>query len=198
MDKHRRAGHGPGFCRGFTLLEIMLVILMIGLLASVAVPNFDLGSDEDKLSKPARRFKAVFDLAAEQAMLNQYELGLIIKDDNYRFVAFDGQRWVTFQAEKYFAASEHKEGIELELELEGLPWGEDNLLNEVTFEVEEDDEDEDKELLSPQIFILSSGDVTPFRLTFSYKPDFADTIYFQVSTEFTAPVKIEGPLDRLP
>lgn len=182
---------------GFTLLEVMLVILMIGLLAGVVTPNFDLGNDEDKAAKPARKFKAIFDLAGDYAMLNQYELGLIIKDNNYRFVAFDGQRWVDFQAEKYFAASDHEEGLDLALELDGLPWAEDNLLNEVSLQVE-DDEDDDKELLSPQIFILSSGDITPFRLSFSYKPEYGDPVHFQVTGDFTTPLAIEGPLEELP
>jgi general secretion pathway protein H len=184
--------------RGFTLLEVMLVILMIGLLVGLSTPNFDFGSPEDKVSKPARRFKAIFDMASEHAMLNNYELGLIIKDNNYRFVAFDGQRWVDFQGDKIFAASDINEEIDLALELDGLPWAENNLLNEVVFAVEEDDEDEDKELLSPQIFILSSGDITPFRLTFSYKPEYEPVIHFQVTGDFTVPLTVTGPLDELP
>lgn len=183
--------------KGFTLLEIMLVILIIGMMAKIVVPSISWGGDEERLENSAKRFKAVFDLASEFAMLNNQELGLILKDNNYRFVSFDGTRWVNFQPEKYFEPSDHEEGFELELELEGLEWAEHNLLNEVTFEVEEDDDNDSKEMLSPQIFILSSGDITPFRITFSYKPDFEQTIYFQVSGEFTVPVKLEGPLDRV-
>jgi general secretion pathway protein H len=80
--------------------------------------------------------------------------------------------------------------------LEGLPWAENNLLNEVSFQVEEDDDD-DKELLSPQIFILSSGDITPFKLTFSFKPDFDEPVYFEVTGDFTAPITVNGPLDSI-
>lgn len=183
--------------KGFTLLEVLLVIMVIGILAKIVVPNVTWGGTEDRVAEASRRFKAVFDMASEYAMLNNFELGLIIKENNYRFVVFDGQRWGDFQPEKYFEPSQHEEEMELELELEGLPWAENNLLNEVTFEVEEDDEDEDKELLSPQIFILSSGDITPFRVTFSIKPDFEDAVHFQVTGDFAAPVTVEGPLDRI-
>ena len=196
---------------GFTLLEIMLVILVIGLLAGVAAPNFSLSEPEDRVAEPARRFKAVFDMAADYAMLNQYELGIIIKDNNYRFVAFDGERWVDFQGEKIFTASDHEEGIQLDLELEGLPWAEENLVSEASFQTEEDeqDEDDDTERLSPQLFILSSGDITPFRLTFSLDTNYGDSyfnnrdftddiIYFQVTGDFTTPVTIEGPMEQLP
>jgi general secretion pathway protein H len=183
--------------KGFTLLELMLVILVIGVMAKIVVPSITWGSDEDRLSDTTNRFKAVFDLAAEYAMINNYELGLIIKDDDYRFVAFDGTRWANFAQEKYFEPSKHEEGIELKLELEGLEWAENNLLNEVTFQ-QEDAEDEDKEMLTPQIYILSSGDITPFRLTFTYEREFEDPIHFQAIGDFTAPIKVEGPLEELP
>lgn len=181
---------------GFTLLEVMLVILIIGVMAKLVVPSITWGSDEDRLADSSRRFKAVFDMASDYAMVNNYELGLIIKDNDYRFVAFDGQRWADFAQEKYFEPSRHEEGVELTLELEGLPWAENNLLNEVSFQVEEDDDD-DKELLSPQIFILSSGDITPFKLTFSFKPDFDEPVYFEVTGDFTAPITVNGPLDSI-
>lgn len=184
--------------KGFTLLEVLLVVLLIGMMARIVVPSVSWGGDEERLQQSAERFKAVFDLASEFAMLNNTELGVIFKDNNYRFVSFDGTKWVDFSPEQYFEPSDLEEGVELELELEGLEWAEHNLLSEVTFEVEEDDDNDSKEMLSPQVFILSSGDITPFRLTFSYKPDFADTIYFQVSGEFTTPVTLTGPLDGLP
>ena len=184
--------------QGFTLLELIVVMFIMALLVGVMAPSFSLSSDTDRVEKASQRFKAIFDLASEYAMLNNHELGIIFKDDNYRFVAFDGQRWIDFTAERYFEPSEHEEDIELELELEGLEWSEGNLLNEVTFEVEEDDENEDKEMLSPQVFILSSGDITPFRLTFTIEPEFRDPIHFQVTGDFTAPVKLEGPLEELP
>ena len=184
--------------QGFTLLELIVVMFIMAILVGVMAPSINFGNDSDRIEKASNRFKAVFDLASEYAMLNNHELGVIFKDDNYRFVAFDGQRWIDFTAEQYFEPSDHEEDIELELELEGLIWAEGNLLNEVTFEVEEDDNDEDKEMLSPQVFILSSGDITPFRLTFTIEQEFGDPVHFQVTGDFTAPVAIEGPLEELP
>ena len=184
--------------RGFTLLELMIVMVIMALMVGVIVPSISIGDDNEKVEKSAHRFKAVFDLASEYAMLNNFELGLILKDNNYRFVAYDGQRWIDFAAERYFEPSDHEEGVELELELEGLLWAENNLLNEVAFEVDEEDDNEDKEMLSPQIFILSSGDITPFRITFSFEKPFGEMIYYQVTGDFAAPVEVDGPLEQLP
>jgi general secretion pathway protein H len=184
--------------RGFTLLELMIVMVIMALLVGVMVPSINFGDEDDQVKEASMRFKAVFDLASEYAMLNNYELGIIIKDNNYRFVAYDGQRWSDFAAEKYFEPPEQDEELELELELEGLVWAENSLLNSVTFEVDEEDDDDSKEMLSPQIFILSSGDITPFRLTFSKEKNFGEVVYYQVTGDFATPVTLEGPLDQLP
>lgn len=188
-----------GGVSGFTLLELVIVMFVMAILVGIIAPSINFGGEREQIEEATKRFKGVFDLASEYAMLNHLELGVIIKENNYRFVAFDGERWQDFAPERYFEASEHDEQLELELELDGLPWAEGNLLNEVTFDVAEDDEDPDREMLSPQIFILSSGDITPFRLIFMWSSLQVDgSYYYQVIGEFTAPVMLEGPIEGMP
>lgn len=59
--------------RGFTLLEIMVVIVILGVLASLVVPNL-MGNKEK-----ADRQKATSDLVALESALDMYKL------DNHRF-----------------------------------------------------------------------------------------------------------------
>lgn len=59
--------------RGFTLLEIMVVIVILGILASIVVPNL-MGNKEK-----ADRQKAVTDIVALENALDMYKL------DNSRF-----------------------------------------------------------------------------------------------------------------
>ncbi|EHV1530453.1 type II secretion system major pseudopilin GspG, partial [Escherichia coli] len=59
--------------RGFTLLEIMVVIVILGVLASLVVPN--LMGNKDK----ADRQKVVSDLVALESALDMYRL------DNNRY-----------------------------------------------------------------------------------------------------------------
>jgi general secretion pathway protein G len=59
--------------RGFTLLEIMVVVVILAILAAVAVPQFAGAPDE------ARSTKAKQDIRAIEAALNMYRL------DNYRY-----------------------------------------------------------------------------------------------------------------
>lgn len=59
--------------RGFTLLEVMVVIVILGLIASAVVPNL-LGSQER-----ANEQKAVIDVGAIESSLTRYKM------DNYKF-----------------------------------------------------------------------------------------------------------------
>ncbi|MFE8049571.1 type II secretion system major pseudopilin GspG [Brenneria goodwinii] len=59
--------------RGFTLLEIMVVIVILGVLASLVVPNL-MGNKEK-----ADRQKAISDLVALESALDMYKL------DNHRY-----------------------------------------------------------------------------------------------------------------
>lgn len=179
--------------QGFTLLEIMLVIAVIALIASSMRLGISFESEKDKKIREVQRMHAVINAAAEYAMLNQVELGLLLDDVSYKFLAFDGQKWRAMSGQKIFEDKEFSEGIELKLELEGLEWSEDNLLGSVSWSDEELDDD-GEEKLTPQIFILSSGDLTPFLIDVSIDvEDEEETTYFRLKGNFTFPVELIGP-----
>jgi general secretion pathway protein G len=64
----QRPGTAPSRARGFTLVEIMVVVIIIGLLAAVVVPQF-LGRVDD-----ARITKAKSDIQAMETALTMYKL----------------------------------------------------------------------------------------------------------------------------
>jgi general secretion pathway protein G len=69
--------HAPRAERGFTLIEIMVVVIIIGLLAAVVVPQF-LGRVDD-----ARVAKAKQDIQALETALTLYKL------DNFKYPGTD-------------------------------------------------------------------------------------------------------------
>ena len=186
---------------GFTLIELLLVIAVMGfIISNVRFPN--LGDDPfDLVEKQARTLKAQIDLASEYAVLNNAQLGLAVAEASYAFLIFDGNKWQTL-SEPPFAVKELAEDLQLELSLDGLAWQEDNLLSAVEFideealEQESEKTEEEKKLAFPQVFLLSSGELSPFDLKVIYDNGFDDTISFLIRGKFTTPVHLYDPLQQ--
>ena len=176
---------------GFTLVEVMLVMLLIGLLATMVVMNFSGESREDRLEKEAERFQQIFQFVAETAMLKQQEWGLYILPDRYGFLYYnnDDGKWAA--AEEPAGVAQHRlpENISLQLELEGLPGEETNLLSKLEWQLDEDEqtEEDSKIPVLPQVFILSSGEISPFQLLLTENSDLT-LLYSAVSTDFAIPL----------
>lgn len=187
---------------GFTLIEVMVVIVLIGLMASAVQFTFN-GNDPDKvLDKESQRFSAIFNTAAEYSMLNNIELGLMVEDNTYQFLAFDGEAWVRTSDTPFLAPYTLPETVTIVLTLDDLPLDEPPLINVLHEENEESDlefsgsELDEEEKLIPQVYILSGGDLTPFTLRFQLTDRFdADSyISYVVSGLYETPLTIEGPL----
>lgn len=197
--------------QGFTLIEIMVVLFIIGISVAVVAFNFS-GTDYDKLLlKKAQRFQVVFDMASDYAVMNQMQLGLRVELESrqYHFMFLnDEDRWRPITTDKLFGEHQLEEDYYLELELDNLPWvDEDSLFDDGIFDeglsVSEDSteigKEEEQEPEPPQVFIFSSGEFTPFSLTFGFEPEFGDIrpIYYKVNGVDFTPLEMEGPLDVL-
>ena len=199
--------------RGFTLLEVMLVLLIVGILVSAVVYNSFSVSQEDLLKKQAQRLQLVVGTVSEFAILNQLEMGMRIEPDTneYFFMVLDEeQQWQLFALDgaAVFEPYQLPEDFGLELQLDDLPWiNEDSLFEDDTIFDEKlslDDKDvkigeEDEPPPPPQILLFSSGEVTPFSMILKYEPSFGDDepVYFRVNAEEYIPLTVEGPLDAL-
>jgi len=181
---------------GFTLLEVMMVVMIVGIMASFVQFNVAGDSPEKQVKKASERFVAIFDAAAEYGLLNNIELGLYIKDNSYQFLGYDGVRWSDVPEQPLLAAHTLPEGIAISLSLDDLPIEEPllfdaNVLIEQQKNAEEqanetstDSQSKDKNSQQadnksnsqvnrrvknriPQVYLLSGGDISAFSLTFS-------------------------------
>lgn len=194
---------------GFTLLEVMLVLALMGLIISTVTYTALGTSNYDKVDDQAKRFQVVFDMASDFAILNQLQLGIRIdeEENTYTYLTLDEEdEWIELSDNKLFASYQMPEYMTLELNLEDLPWQqEDQLFDRGVFDESLSVSDEDVEIGNeedippppPQIFLLSSGDITPFELNMTYQDDFSaeEAITFQLRAKETTPIERIAPED---
>jgi general secretion pathway protein H len=196
---------------GFTLIEVMLVIVLVGLMVSVIQFSATGDKAEETLELSSKRFAGIFNVAAEYGMLNNIELGVMIDKNGYQFLGYDGDKWSDVSENELFSRYKLPEGVELVLELDDLPIEEPQLFDTKVFnELQEANKDPDDELtedvdskknieekkLIPQIYMLSGGEITPFSLRFQFlKNDYTEPkLYFKVTGLYTTPLTVKGPL----
>lgn len=197
---------------GFTLIEIMAVLAIMGIVISLVTFRNFATSPAESLEKQAKRFQVVVDMASDFAVLNQQEIGIRVdpKTNEYLFMWLDEeQNWQLLEGDPTFTKYALPEPFTLELELDNLPWvEEDNLFSDGIFDetlsfdedrVEIGKEEEEKKLPPPQILLLSSGDITPFSLILIYEPEFSsdNPVYYKLNALDTAPIERVGPLDNI-
>ncbi|TLX57664.1 type II secretion system protein GspH [Stutzerimonas nosocomialis] len=162
---------------GFTLIELMVVLVILGTLISLAVLSTGSASSARELRDEAQRIAAVIGLLADEAVLDSREYGLLIDDEGYRVLRYDDAqgRWVDDGAR---GTHRLPSWARLDLALDGTPL---RLLAPVRqggdragLSRDEDEEQRKREAarLQPQLLILSSGELSPFSLRVSERrPD---------------------------
>jgi general secretion pathway protein H len=152
---------------GFTLLELMVVLVLIGIIFSFAV--LSLGGDDyaELMEQETHRMITLLGLASDEAVLRGDELAVLFAEDGYSFLILDeDQKWRATSDDGLLKSYTLPEGIDLRLEVEGEP----PILTATSIddlELQQTDPDDDQEEeLQPQVFILSSGEMTPFTVTF--------------------------------
>lgn len=147
---------------GFTLLEVLMVVLVVGILSSVVVLGIGSGGAGRHLPEEGQRLAALLEQAANEAVMQNQEYGLRVTDRGYGFLCLDEakQRW-TGCADDIFRERELPEGLELRLvragAIKGLPAEEPSQGGEAR---ERKEEEGDEPRLTPDIFLLSSGETS--------------------------------------
>ncbi|EGG99337.1 General secretion pathway protein H [gamma proteobacterium IMCC2047] len=150
-------------CRGFTLVEILVVMVIVGLMAGMAV--LALGGDpRQQVKQEAQRIRSVLQLAADEALMSGQEYGIKLAEQEYQVVRFDDhqQRWIKAEQEA-FAAYQLSDEISLSLQSEGSQV-DLAALNKSVEELELEKRNPQQDQLKPSLLLLSSGETTPFSL----------------------------------
>jgi general secretion pathway protein H len=144
---------------GFTLLELLVVIVIIGVMVSMVSLSIGLLGGDREVEEETRRFWAVLRQAKEEAELQSIDLAIFVGATDYEFLRFDTRRneWQPLVDDQLYAQRTLPEGLRFRLWMEnrelvlkpGLP---------------DRSQKDEHQKWPPQITVLSSGDVVPFEL----------------------------------
>lgn len=180
-----RRQHSPG---GFTLIEILVVIVIIGVMAAAATLSMGILGRDSSVEEQSRRFWAVLRQAREESELQGLDVGVAVTPTDYEFQRFDSRTnlWTPIGQDKLYAPRQLPEGLRFRMWLDGrevvlkpTPARDPDKEKQRQQRVEEQErrtdeglqeEDDDAKGLQdsdqpiPQIVVLSSGDIMPFEL----------------------------------
>lgn len=156
--------------RGFSLIEILVVIVIIGIVASIAVLSITLAGGDSQLREEAQRIVSLVDVAQDESLLQGREFGVEFMQGSYRFVEFDPltRQWSEIIGDDTLRLRQLPEELELELYLEDRRV----VLKADPAQMKTGDENRrGVEQYAPHVLIYSSGDMSPFELHFVRRID---------------------------
>src|SRR6516164_2191852 len=138
---------------GFTLIEILVVCLIIGIVVAGIVLSVNLTGRDRELEKESRRLYTLVDYAREQAELQTREYGVMFRDDGYEFLTYDTRRdtWRSVFEDEALHARRLPDGLGFRLSVDARP---------VVLNRPKDAKDK-----TPQVMIFSNGDLSTFTAT---------------------------------
>jgi type II secretion system protein H len=157
---------------GFTLIEILVVVTVIGIIVSIGVMSLGVLGDDRQLRTEARRIGTLLAAAQDEAVMQGREFGLELLQNSYRFVEYDPYeaRWLELAIDDIFRTRNLPEELEFDLLLEGKHV----LLKADAAAIAGPDSSNmmsrDKKY-APHIMIFSSGEATPFELRIARRSD---------------------------
>jgi general secretion pathway protein H len=142
---------------GFTLLELLVVIVIVSVLFSFLTLSIRGNSPEELIKEEAYRLNQLIQLALEQAVLRNTEYGLKFDTHSYQFLQLNENSWQTVEADKLLRKRELPLEMEIELAIEQI----DVVIADMYEDSESEDDEETEKKLQPQVFLMSSEEITP-------------------------------------
>ena len=177
--------------RGFSLLEVLVVLLIIGLMVSMAGLSLESNRSRD-LSAIARNVLQQMRLAREEAILLDRQFGWLLEEVDatedatgdaalanggtryrYRWLRYEEEhrQWRELRGQSGYRGTHLPTGVSAELTVEGLDYAlslDKASVMPYSYEQRlEESEREHEDIPPPQLMFLSSGEITAFSLSFS-------------------------------
>ncbi len=147
-------------------------MVLIGIIASFAMVSIGRDS-KDLVLEEANRLQALIQLASDEAVLQSRELALQFHKDGYRFMRLDTDgenwQWATLDGDSVFKPRCLDDLVKIEVTLEGESATLESMdcHDGVPGSAKQATEEHDRrreEPVYPRVFLLSSGEMTPFEI----------------------------------
>ncbi|QXO17540.1 MULTISPECIES: type II secretion system minor pseudopilin GspH [Vibrio] len=153
---------------GFTLLEIMLVLVLLSVSAVAVIATLPVRHD-DEIKEVAQSIFQRLQLLNEEAILSGRDYGLRIDEQarTLRFLSLEQTGWQKLDKNGIAADLQLEEGLALQYQAGGDVWQDEDRLFKPGSLFDEEmfaEQDGEHKQRPPQVFILSSGELTPFTL----------------------------------
>ena len=150
--------HGPSLASsdsGFTLLEVLVVLVIIGIVTAMAVVSTSVLGGDRQIDEEAQRLQAVLAQAREESMLDGRDVGLRVDRQGYDFLRYNGRvgAWELAAGDALLRERELPAGVNASLRLESREI-------ELTPRAAPTKDAPPQ----PQVVVMASGDVIPFEL----------------------------------
>ncbi len=156
---------GRAYQRGFTLLELLLVLFVIGLMAGLTVMSVS-GNPEREFRRDAARLQQLLGMAQDEAQFAGEELGFWVDPEgtSYSFYRFDDAElaWLSYE-KSGFEKRDLPARYKLETEVMGDAVDLAELYKDI-YKLSDKAGDDDEKPLVPWLVFFSDGQYTPFRL----------------------------------
>ena len=187
--------------KGFTLVEVLIALMIAALMISVATIALN-DNEAAELKTKSRQLYGLLQVAQEESIIRGIELGVKIESDGYSFMIYNGVKWQPLEDHRLLKDIQLEDPIRIAVNLEG----QDALLENEAPENDEDSErgskggsaasenEEDKnKAKTPQIYMLSSGEMNEFVVTIGLDRD--EPIFYRIRGNYVGEIDFSNALE---
>ncbi len=160
---------------GFTLIEMMVVLVIMGIIVSMMVISLNTNEIQEEMEVEMTRLHVLLNLAQEEAIMQGQVMSLAVSENTYRFdiLNVEDETWQTLEDEKVFRERTVVPGTSFSLVIDEIEKEARNIEFKRELSLQEEKEEKEKQAEAEEngeedkyqrVYIEPSGEIFPFEL----------------------------------